>query len=70
MNDTLLHRFGNFLEVGHGHKARRLRITIDPPDHRPKHLAAQLDNLGKGAAGAAVQNMNIMLGLDEAAGLD
>jgi N-acetyl-gamma-glutamyl-phosphate reductase len=32
-------------------------------------LAAQLDNLGKGASGAAVQNLNIMLGLDEAAGL-
>ncbi len=32
-------------------------------------LAAQLDNLGKGASGAAVQNMNIVLGLDEAAGL-
>lgn len=32
-------------------------------------LAAQLDNLGKGASGAAVQNMNLMLGLDEAAGL-
>ena len=28
-----------------------------------------LDNLGKGASGAAVQNMNIMLGLDEAVGL-
>lgn len=33
-------------------------------------LAAQLDNLGKGASGAAVQNMNIMLGLDEATGLN
>ncbi len=33
-------------------------------------LAAQLDNLGKGASGAAVQNMNIVLGLDEAAGLE
>ncbi len=32
-------------------------------------LAAQLDNLGKGASGQAVQNLNIMLGLDEAAGL-
>jgi N-acetyl-gamma-glutamyl-phosphate reductase len=30
---------------------------------------ALLDNLGKGASGAAVQNMNLMLGLDEAAGL-
>ena len=32
-------------------------------------LAAQLDNLGKGASGQAVQNLNIMLGLDESAGL-
>ncbi len=32
-------------------------------------LAAALDNLGKGAAGAAVQNLNLMAGLDETAGL-
>ncbi len=32
-------------------------------------LVALLDNLGKGASGAAVQNMNILLGLDEGAGL-
>ncbi len=32
-------------------------------------LVAILDNLGKGASGAAVQNLNLMLGLDEAAGL-
>ncbi len=32
-------------------------------------LASRLDNLGKGASGAAVQNMNIMLGLDETTGL-
>lgn len=32
-------------------------------------LAARLDNLGKGASGAAVQNMNIMLGLDETTGI-
>ena len=32
-------------------------------------LVALLDNLGKGASGAAVQNMNLMLGLPEAAGL-
>jgi N-acetyl-gamma-glutamyl-phosphate reductase len=29
-------------------------------------LVAKLDNLGKGASGAAVQNLNIMLGLEEA----
>lgn len=32
-------------------------------------LTARLDNLGKGASGAAVQCMNIMLGLDETIGL-
>lgn len=32
-------------------------------------LVAQLDNLGKGASGAAVQNLNIMLGLPEASSL-
>ncbi len=38
-------------------------------DGRQARLAAVLDNLGKGAAGAAVQNLNLMLGLDETAGL-
>lgn len=33
-------------------------------------LVARLDNLGKGASGAAVQCMNIHLGLDETTGLD
>jgi N-acetyl-gamma-glutamyl-phosphate reductase len=32
-------------------------------------LLARLDNLGKGASGAAVQNLNLMLGFDEATGL-
>lgn len=32
-------------------------------------LIARLDNLGKGAAGAAVQNLNLMLGADELTGL-
>lgn len=33
-------------------------------------LLAVYDNLGKGASGAAVQNMNIMMGIDETTGLD
>lgn len=33
-------------------------------------LAARLDNLGKGASGAAVQCMNIMMGLDPTTGLN
>jgi N-acetyl-gamma-glutamyl-phosphate reductase len=37
--------------------------------HRQAIVCAVLDNLGKGASGQAVQNMNIMLGLPENAGL-
>lgn len=33
-------------------------------------LMSRLDNLGKGASGAAIQNMNIMLGIDERKGLE
>ena len=32
-------------------------------------LVARFDNLGKGASGAAIQNMNLVLGCDEATGL-
>ena len=33
-------------------------------------LVARFDNLGKGASGAAIQNMNMILGVDEATGLN
>ena len=33
-------------------------------------LCSRLDNLGKGASGAAIQCMNIMMGIDETTGLD
>ncbi|MDE1967848.1 MAG: N-acetyl-gamma-glutamyl-phosphate reductase [Alphaproteobacteria bacterium] len=36
---------------------------------RQARLVALLDNLGKGAAGAAVQNLNLMLGVGETTGL-
>ena len=32
-------------------------------------LVSRFDNLGKGASGAAIQNMNILLGMDQATGL-
>jgi len=38
-------------------------------DGAQARLVAALDNLGKGASGAAVQNLNLMCGLDETAGL-
>ncbi|MCK5481360.1 MAG: N-acetyl-gamma-glutamyl-phosphate reductase, partial [Gammaproteobacteria bacterium] len=50
--------------------ANHCRIAI----HRPQQgntvvVLAVIDNLVKGAAGQAVQNMNVMFGLDEQAGL-
>jgi N-acetyl-gamma-glutamyl-phosphate reductase len=48
----------------------RLRLYVFGNAARGQvRLVALLDNLGKGASGAAVQNLNLMLGLDEAEGL-
>ena len=41
--------------------------TIDAADQTL--LIARLDNLGKGASGAAIQAMNVHLGVDEGLGL-
>lgn len=46
----------------------RLEIYVCGSDEQAR-LLARLDNLGKGASGAAVQNLNIALGLAEDAGL-
>lgn len=48
----------------------RAEVTVRKDDRTNKVIAiAALDNLGKGAAGQAVQNANVMLGLDESLGL-
>ena len=39
-------------------------------DGRHLVLIAALDNLGKGAAGSAVQSLNLMYGFDETTGLE
>ena len=44
-------------------------LAVDRRTHRVIVLSA-IDNLIKGAAGQAIQNLNIMFGLDEEAGLD
>ena len=44
-------------------------FVFDNPEARQAVLCARLDNLGKGASGAAVQNMNLALGLPEDSGL-
>lgn len=47
-----------------------LRITVQGDgDNGCATVVAVLDNLGKGASGAAVQNLNIMLGVDEGTSL-
>ena len=51
--------------------ANHCRIAV----HRPQNgdmvvVLSVIDNLVKGAAGQAVQNMNLMFGLDECAGLN
>ena len=49
----------------------RMRLHVFGSDEAGQaRLVALLDNLGKGASGAAVQNLNLMLGLPEAAGLE
>jgi N-acetyl-gamma-glutamyl-phosphate reductase len=51
-----------------GAGTNNLRLTVSG-DAEAKTVTARFDNLGKGASGAAVQNMNIMLGLEEDTGL-
>ena len=73
-----------FVEVVGLEQARALK-TLDPEalngtnglqlfvfgsdETRQARLVARLDNLGKGASGAAVQSLNLMFGADEGAGL-
>jgi N-acetyl-gamma-glutamyl-phosphate reductase len=53
-------------EMLKGSDRMKLFVFGNPEQAR---LVAVLDNLGKGASGAAVQNLNLMLGLPETAGL-
>ena len=55
--------------AGHALSGRDdMKITVAGNDERIL-LISVFDNLGKGASGAAIQNMNILLGLDETTGL-
>ena len=48
----------------------RMTLRVCGNDAGQARLVATLDNLGKGAGGAAVQNLNLMAGLDPLAGLN
>ncbi len=60
MPDTQHVRCSNFCDIG---------CKIDPRSGR-LILVSAIDNLVKGASGQAIQNMNLMLGLNETRGLD
>ena len=52
-----------------GTNGAQLQVSVD--EHAGRVIVVSvIDNLGKGAAGQAIQNANLMLGLDEACGLD
>jgi N-acetyl-gamma-glutamyl-phosphate reductase len=57
--DTLYVKGTNYCDIG---------FVLDKSTHRLILISA-IDNLVKGAAGQAVQNMNIMMGIEETAGL-
>jgi N-acetyl-gamma-glutamyl-phosphate reductase len=59
---------GGFFDVQACNDTNRVDIFVFANDTQAV-LMARLDNLGKGASGAAVQAMNLHLGLDEALGL-
>lgn len=57
-----------YLNSNWGAGTNDLEITVSGTDDETI-ITARFDNLGKGASGAAVQNMNIMLGFPEEIGL-
>ena len=59
---------GGFLSAAALSGRDDMQITVCGNDDRIL-LVARFDNLGKGASGAAIQNMNILLGVDETIGL-
>jgi len=61
---------GAFMRPDSLANTNKLELSVYANDSKKTAiLVARLDNLGKGASGAAVQNMNLALGLDETSGL-
>lgn len=64
-------RDGKFLDARGANGTNDLELFVFANDSQGQALlVARLDNLGKGASGAAVQNLNLMLGFAEEAGLE
>ncbi len=69
MNIVEKEQNSNFIAANELVGTNKLKIYIDGNEDRI-FIASVFDNLGKGASGAAVQNMNIMFGLDEGSYLE
>ncbi|APX92343.1 N-acetyl-gamma-glutamyl-phosphate reductase [Halomonas sp. 1513] len=67
--DDMANLDGGFFDVQGSNETNRVDLFVFGSAER-LCLVSRLDNLGKGAAGSAVQNMNVHLGLDESIGLD
>ncbi|MEO7854820.1 MAG: N-acetyl-gamma-glutamyl-phosphate reductase [Rubrivivax sp.] len=59
---------GGYFDVQAANDSNRVDIFVFANDDQAM-LVSRLDNLGKGASGAAVQSMNLHLGVDEGLGL-
>lgn len=71
LNDDGSLRKGKFLDTQAANNTNSVQLFVFANDETKEALlVARLDNLGKGASGAAVQNLNIMLRLDEDLGLN
>ena len=68
MDDGGVEALGGFLPATACNGTNRAELFVLGHDEQVL-LVARLDNLGKGASGAAIQCMNLMLGVDEATGL-
>ncbi|MEO1590785.1 MAG: N-acetyl-gamma-glutamyl-phosphate reductase [Cyanobacteria bacterium J06632_22] len=66
--DSAALRDGKFLDIKTANGSNQVQLFVFASETEAL-LAARLDNLGKGASGAAVQNLNLMLGLEESLGL-
>ena len=60
---------GGFLSAGAFTGRDDMQVTVTGNGDRLL-LVARFDNLGKGSSGAAIQNMNLVLGVPEATGLN
>ncbi len=60
---------GEQATLRHAVKTNKCVISVTPAHDRCLHITSVTDNLRKGAASQALQNMNLMYGIDETLGL-